>query len=664
METIKIFSIIFLLLFVGNNSQSQTINSDWVKSFGNTGWDIPNDIVVDSSENIFVTGSYYVPFKNRNLVFSKSIGELNSFVAKYDSNGNMIWRKGIPESEKGYGCLLIRDKKNRLYIAGGAALKDANRTTQRSLFSYFLSCMDENGNIFWTKKILGNKLNYITSIAIDSITEDICIGGYFQDSLIIENKKYLSNGKADAFFLRYNSDGMLLHSGTFGGNGDDKIDVISFDSIGNVIFSGTFQKILKFRNGQCLRLENPKETGVFLVKFSALSDYLSAGILCHGKNIKVSGISLKQDQLFLSGSFSDMAIFENAILRSQGNDDAFLTCYNKSLNIKWIKRIGGSNKERACEIFCERDNVILIGSFSSDFLIDGILVSPTNESPDVFIISFNNKGNVNWVRCFGGELDDYPKCITSDLKQNIYVAGSYRGEMVLDNNAISSNGEEDIFIAKLNNCNKFFPGFKESFKFCQGTKLTLDAGDGFVSYNWNNGLSLVRTVDVFDPGNYSLELTTLNGCRMFDTAHVAVIQQPDVFIGNDTIITDTSFIVLKTNKSFSKYTWNNGLNTSDIIVKGSEYPMGLNKFWVQVTNADSCLGYDELYLTILKTDKENFDKNIPESCIIFPNPTDGKISIYIQNSLQTLAIKVINSVGIVITSRSFKNYLNGTIIKL
>lgn len=68
---------------------------------------------------------------------------------------------------------------------------------------------------------------------------------------------------------------------------------------------------------------------------------------------------------------------------------------------------------------------------------------------------------------------------------------------------------------------------------CEGKNLLLDAGSGFQSYLWNNGVN-TQTMIVNSSGTYSVRVTSPAGCQAEDSIHV--IFKPNSFTTVDTTI--------------------------------------------------------------------------------------------------------------------------------
>ncbi len=103
---------------------------------------------------------------------------------------------------------------------------------------------------------------------------------------------------------------------------------------------------------------------------------------------------------------------------------------------------------------------------------------------------------------------------------------------------------------------------------------TLDAGDGFATYLWNNGAT-TRTITVNAEGNYSVAVTTTQGC----SANSGIASIKKIHRAQPRITTDkTAFCTglsttLDAGTQYNNIRWNNGATTRTITVsqKGNYY---------------------------------------------------------------------------------------------
>lgn len=644
-----------LLLLTGNNLFSQVIFSDWIVTSGFKGWDIVNGLAHDSSGNIYITGS------NTDTILKTKSEKISTktnryiFLSKFDTTGRQLWQKKVITNDPGYASLLYITSKDQLYMAGAAKQNGTSKQIIDQRHSdFFIANLNTKGEINWIQHFTGNKFDYLNSISVDSISGNLLIAGYFYDTLSFQNSAIVSQGKSDGILLEFDTKGKLLKSVSIGGKKDDKITSVTFDKWRNSCIAGTFQDKIQLNKK---RLDVPQEgnMGIYLAKYNPTMDFAGAKVCCWGKNIIIKTSVQCGPLWILAGSFSDYLNINGQSIASNGSDDIFLLCVDSSLNFHWIKHFGSNKKDRVESIKAKDNEIILTGSFCSKLNIDNISLTSLKESRDIFILSIDTTGKLDWIRQIGGEFDDYPRCIEFGNNDYIYLSGSFKGSLKTIK-SVQSKGEEDIFIARLENCKKKAPKFRKPESFCQGNTISLDAGDGFIYYNWNNGLCLQKNIEINTPGEYSLELHNKSGCIIYDTVKVIEIPTPLISIGNDTTITDSSILVLKTKPSFNKYLWSNGSKEPTITIHGYNCNEGSNRFWVQVATEDSCLGYSEININKRKSKFTIASEQLNNSCVIFPNPATDRINIYFSIDLANVEIKLFDINGKELNSSILSNY--------
>ena len=640
---------------------SQVALSEWIVRAGDKGWDVVNGIAADTAGNIIITGS----IADTSSLSKNGSPALNSagssFLSKYDTSGKLLWNKRINGPEPGYGCLLAVDNANRILLAGKGYLpgsKPSKPSIKTS--SFFLSCLDENGESRWSRSFSGTNLDFLSAISLDPFTGDILITGYFHDTLSVDSQKLVSAGKTDAFLLRFSSSGELQKAISFGGKGSDRISCALFNSKGNMVVAGTFQRKVAFTKKLVLSLQNPSETGVFVATFSPEGACLSARIIGSGRKALLSELLFQDNRYYLSGSFSDILSMDGMSLSSKGGDDIFLACLDTAMDLRWVKQVAGERKEHAGGLTISHGHIILTGSYASSLHIDNHEFPYIKKGSDVFVLAIDTTGRLNWIRTFGGKSDEFPRAILAGANGYLYVPGSYRDTLKVGANEITSAGNEDLFIARIEDCSEKAPKFKNPETFCKGDQITLDAGPGYSNYNWNNGQSLERKFVVDEPGLYSLELSAPNGCIVFDTISVNANKAPEVFIGNDTTISDTSILVLNAGGPYKSYTWSNGSKSRTMVVRGYELPEKVNRIAVQVTNAEGCTGYDEMVVSVEKSKPNAISALLDETCVLFPNPVQDKLTVYFTADFENLEVQIFNQLGTRIGSRMVSEYKAGT----
>lgn len=146
---------------------------------------------------------------------------------------------------------------------------------------------------------------------------------------------------------------------------------------------------------------------------------------------------------------------------------------------------------------------------------------------------------------------------------------------------------------------------------CEGATITWNVPSVFGSAVWQDGSS-ATSYSTHLSGTY-YATTSYNSCQVSDTVSLLVIPYPEVDLGNDTIICESSALIIDAGNPGSTFQWSNGAVTQQISVSGA------GNLWVIVSNG-SCSSNDTISIS-LKPLPEN---PLPNDTIIC---TDDELSV-------------------------------------
>jgi len=187
-------------------------NFVWAKSMGAVGpfgtslLNIGNSIFVDSSSNVYTTGSFAgtTDFDPGPTVFNLTATNINDiFISKLDSAGNFVWAKSMGGLNFDEGKSIFADVAGNIYITG-LFEKTADFDPGPSVFSLtaagiwdvFISKLDPTGNLVWAKS-MGSTLNDNgLSIIVDPF-DNIYTTGFFQGTVDFDPDSSMYNLTSD-----------------------------------------------------------------------------------------------------------------------------------------------------------------------------------------------------------------------------------------------------------------------------------------------------------------------------------------------------------------------------------------------------------------------------------------------------------------------------------
>lgn len=215
---------------------SQSLNPD-------SGTSTANATVVDSNGNVYTVGTATGDFGNE-LNQSKQ----DVVLTKYDSAGNLQWTKLLGSASTADSYSLAIDPTGGLVVAGSS---DANLSTSgisNGNTDSFVAKYDVNGNESWVKQIPTLAGNSASSVSVDT-SGNIYIGG--QVSGLIGSGQ-TNNGGKDGYVAQLDSKGNIVYEQQLGTSGDDNVAATAVDASGN-LFVASVQNghaiLTKYANG-------------------------------------------------------------------------------------------------------------------------------------------------------------------------------------------------------------------------------------------------------------------------------------------------------------------------------------------------------------------------------------------------------------------------------
>jgi gliding motility-associated-like protein len=285
-------------------------------------------------------------------------------------------------------------------------------------------------------------------------------------------------GDVNAFILKFDNAGNRIWATYYGGSGIDSGNSIATDNSGNVFLTGhTTSTDFPVQNAGTFFQGTFAGGGfllvggdAFILKFDNAGNLLWATY--YGGNEDDSAYSIAIDNsgnVFVAGiTLSTNFPIQNAGTFFQwtyggGLYDAFILKFDNAGNLLWATYYGGSDDDYGFSIATDNSgNVFVTGNTSSpNFPVQnaGTFFQGTlgGGTFDVFILKFDNVGNLLWATYYGGSWDDYGYSIAIDNSGNVFVTGwTASTNFPLQNagtffQASNGGGLYDAFILKFDN---------------------------------------------------------------------------------------------------------------------------------------------------------------------------------------------------------------------
>jgi hypothetical protein len=178
---------------------------------------------------------------------------------------------------------------------------------------------------------------------------------------------------------------------------------------------------------------------------------------------------------------------------------------------------------------------------------------------------------------------------------------------------------------------------------CAGETVTLTASGG-TAYQWSDGsTSASITVTPMQTTVYTVIVSDTSACTATDSV-VVTVNRPEVFLGPDITVVDTTSVILDAGYGFDNYLWSTGDTTQSIRVEPYiNAQLGINKYSVDVVDVYGCTASDTIYINYVLS-LSDVDQDI--SLGIYPNPTKGRFNIVIEGTIfQNYSLDIMNLEG-------------------
>lgn len=443
------FTALLLLTALTINAQDYY----WVEQAGGNGKDYGNTIAVDNEGNIFVGGEFSNT-ANFGDIEVTSLGNVDYFLAKYDSNHTAQWVKTGGEflTDRIYGVAL--DDAGNIYTTGhffGTAQIDTATFTSAGNLDLFTIKFNSEGEAEWVRQGTGSSQVSSRSIAVDS-EGNVIVVGYFGSSSSTtvdfgNGVTVNSNGNRDGWIVKYDNAGNTLWATGMGGvsSGEEVNDVV-VDADGNIYVTGMFNVSAVFGS---VTLSSNGEDDIFIAKYSPSGDLVWVENAGGAHDDEGNTIALDSEgNIYVGGSVDSNGVFGTNEVLTAGGDDAFIAKYDNNGNNIWVIAGGSTGTDYVNDLSVDKDNNVLGTGQFSDTAEFGTTTFTSAGSYDVFTFKVSSDGEFIWAERAGGTDVDRGLASAVDNGGNLYTTGYFSLSADFSSFSFSSLGDDDIFISR------------------------------------------------------------------------------------------------------------------------------------------------------------------------------------------------------------------------
>lgn len=442
--------ILFVFCVSAMGLAAQSLQWLWAKQAGGASVEYSGGIATDNSGNSYVTGWFENTATFGGTTFSSN-GHYDICIAKLDANGNWLWARQAGGVNEDRAFAISIDSCGNSYVTGvfrGDTHFGDTTLTSSGLYDIFIAKLDSDGNWLWARRAGSTDFDIGNDISVDS-SGNSYVTGYFQGTADFGGIPLTTSGSKELFISKLDTNGNWLWAKQAGGSGDDIGYNIANDSNGFCYMTGFFFGTATFGANV---LTSSGSGDIFITKLDSDGNWLWAwGAGGVGLDTAYGMTTDSSGNCYVTGCFYGNATFGTTLLYNSGYNDIFVSKLDTNGNFLWAVKAGGANDDMGCCIATDGwGNSFISGVFAGTAYFGSTYLS-SNGSEDIYVAKLDPNGNYLWAEQTGGSNSDRGLDIATDSTGNCYVTGVFRGVTLFGDTTLTSSGEYDIFIAKHGN---------------------------------------------------------------------------------------------------------------------------------------------------------------------------------------------------------------------
>lgn len=429
---------------------------------GSEGNQLAHAVAVDGAGNVVVTGEFEgeIDFGDGTLTANNDTNS-DIFLAKYDANGQLAWSRRFGDTSRDRGMALAIDDAGNILLAAsfGGVMEFDGKPLEANGYDILLAKLEpDEGEPIWHRVFTGQGDGGYAepwSMALDADGNIALVGRFTKSLLLAEphaaNTDYDEN-RYDAFVAKLDPDGEPLWSTSFGDQWDDVAREVTIGPTGEVAAVGSFAGVATVlgHTWEAPSSASSRPPNAFVVQLGPEGDYRWSKSLGDDGYQDGYGVAIDSDgQTYVSGTFGGTIHFGGDARTSHGGYDLFLASYDLAGRLLWSWHAGDGAAEGARELAVTPDGQLAVAGCFAQALDVGTTVLHAEDEEDLFLAQLTTDAEPEWSRSFPGGGTEMLLDMAVDRAGSAILVGHFDGDVDFGQGLLSSQGDQDLFIAKL-----------------------------------------------------------------------------------------------------------------------------------------------------------------------------------------------------------------------
>ncbi len=191
-----------------------------------TGTTTAQSTVVDANGNVYMLGNATGNFGNQ-----LNQGTQDVYLTKYDSAGNLQWTKLLGSAGSASGYSMALNPNGGVAVAGSTTADLSTTAIANGNTDSFVAKYDANGNQTWTTQIQTLNQNQAAAVSVDA-SGNVYAGGQTTGAI---GAGQTSNGGNDGYLVKLNAAGKTVSEQQLGTSGNDTVAATAVTASGDLV---------------------------------------------------------------------------------------------------------------------------------------------------------------------------------------------------------------------------------------------------------------------------------------------------------------------------------------------------------------------------------------------------------------------------------------------
>ncbi|MBW2527232.1 MAG: hypothetical protein JRI23_23830 [Deltaproteobacteria bacterium] len=421
---------------------------EWVQRLGDTGDERIADVIEDNQGNLLLIGS----FSGTTVLGAgqvSSAGADDVFLAKLDGQGELLWSHTFGAQAVDAGRAIATDGSGNVFAAGsfsdgvdfgGGALTAAGQDG-------FVVKLDGAGQHLWSSSIGGTGTDQVTAVVATSDGHLLAVGS-FADSITLGQDQLTSAGDLDVFAVKLDPAGDVVWSAAFGGPGTDVAHAVTRDDADQLVITGEHGGSMTVGD---TTLDGAGGSDGFVIKLSPRGQHVWSRSLgsAADDDLGLRAAALGGGALQLTGSFAEPLDLGGGELSTNGGRDIFVAKWSSNGDFAWNETFGDSQTQLALDVAVDGESNVHVAGQLYGRVAFWDVTRVESGGGDALVFRLGAAGNPLRINAFGDAAEQRSTAVAPTADGAVIVAGDFYQTIDFGSGPLTSLGERDLFIARL-----------------------------------------------------------------------------------------------------------------------------------------------------------------------------------------------------------------------